>query len=66
MNAPLNLNLDIGDEVYLDGATNGVTSGHYMVMEIVSDSGDVENNGTVLVLDDKDGGVIEAYAKDIR
>ena len=58
--------LDIGDEVFFEPTDPAYAPGHYIILEIVSDSGTVETDATPLVLDDKDGGVVEVFAKEIR
>jgi len=56
--------LSVGDEVFWTDPDNGICSGYRTITEIVSDSGTIESDETVVRLTDN-GNVTEAYAGEL-
>jgi hypothetical protein len=57
--------LEVGDEVYWRGPADGDAAGTYRVMEIITESGLIEDLDSVAVLSDSDGACTEVYADEL-
>ncbi len=59
------LKLEVGDDVYWNDPDNEECSGTRRIIEIVTESGLIENLESVVVLADNEGSCIEAYVDEL-
>lgn len=58
--------LDIHDEVYWEDPDEGLSSGKYRVMEIVTENGRITDMDDMLVIANEAGSVAEVFAAELR
>jgi hypothetical protein len=57
--------LAIGDEVYWNDPGEGISSGHYKITAIHSDSGRIEDEETIVVIGNDAGSVAEVWPSEL-
>lgn len=65
MNRREKMQLDVGDNVRWIDPDADIGSGDYRIMEIVTESGRVEDEDTVVVLSDGDGSCSEVFLYEV-
>jgi hypothetical protein len=60
------MELQKGDEVFWHDPDNGISSGFYEVVSILSESGTVESEDTILFIKNKSGSEAEVFAHELE